>query len=87
MARIEAAYWAEPEGRYTLIHCSLNGVNAKAIVDWTPDEEYTLPDEVLEAIKDRLYAICMERLEEMRNARTQVRPRSSDQAGHHRDRP
>ena len=57
-------------GTETEIHCRLGLAHMVAVVDGTADEVYNLPAEVLDAIKDRLYAICVERLEEKSRART-----------------
>lgn len=61
---MDAEYWATPgrTERETFIHCKYQGAQAVAVVDGSPDETYNLPEEVLESIKDRLYAICVEEL-------------------------
>ena len=68
---MEPEYWATP-GRTqgtTEIHCTIGDfARAVAVLDGTPDEVYNLPDEVLEAVKDRLYAICLERYEIVRRS-------------------
>lgn len=59
---MEPKYWAvESEGK-TYIHCAIGDFfRAVAVLDGTLEETYNLPEEVLESIKDRLYAICEEK--------------------------
>lgn len=70
-------YWADEwEPGKTAIHCKIGIAHVVGVLDGTPAEVYNLPEEALEAIKDRLYALCVERHDMMwrsiRDARAEV---------------